>query len=76
MSAQDAQRLGLRKGDRVVLRSEVGELAGKIRIADIRPGNLAVHWPEANVLIRTGRYDPSCGEPDYNAVCEVIRAVK
>ena len=76
MSAQDAQRLGLRKGDRVVLRSEVGELTGKIRIADIRPGNLAVHWPEANVLIRAGRYDPSCGEPDYNAVCEVARAAK
>jgi hypothetical protein len=50
----------------------VGELAGKIRIADIRPRNLAVHWPEANVLIRKGHRDPSCGEPDYNAVCEVI----
>lgn len=31
-----------------------------------------VDWPEANVLIRIGHYDPSCGEPDYNAVCEVI----
>ncbi len=41
-------------------------------VADIAPGNLAVHWPEANVLIRIGHYDPSCGEPDYNAVCEVI----
>jgi len=72
MSVQDARRLNLSKGDRVVLRSEVGELRGKVRIADIAPGNLAVHWPEANNLIRTGHYDPSCGEPDYNAICDLV----
>ena len=72
MAPGDARRLGLRTGDPVVLRSDLGELRGKIRIADIAPGNLEVHWPEANTLIRIGHYDPSCGEPDYNAVCEVI----
>ena len=71
ISPDDAARLRLHPGDPVVLRSEAGEFRGKVRIADIAPGNLAVHWPEANTLIRTGRYDPSCGEPDYNAVCEV-----
>ena len=73
MAREDARRLDLRSGDPVMLRSEVGEFRGKVRIAPIAPGNLTVHWPEANVLIRTGHYDPSCGEPDYNAVCEVIR---
>jgi len=72
MAPGDAQRLGLRTGDPVLLRSDVGELRGKVRIAEITPGNLEVHWPEANTLIRIGHYDPSCGEPDYNAVCEVI----
>jgi molybdopterin-dependent oxidoreductase alpha subunit len=73
ISLADARRLALRTGDAVALRSEVGEFRGKIRIADVAPGNLEVHWPEGNVLIRAGHYDPSCGEPDYNAVCDLIR---
>ncbi len=71
ISPEDARRLGLRTGDPVLLRSEAGELRGKIRIAGVAPRNLEVHWPEANALIRAGRYDPSCGEPDYNAICEL-----
>jgi molybdopterin-dependent oxidoreductase alpha subunit len=72
MCRDDARRLDLHRGDPVILRSDVGEFRGKVRIAPIAPGNLTVHWPEANTLIRTGHYDPSCGEPDYNAVCEVV----
>jgi molybdopterin-dependent oxidoreductase alpha subunit len=73
MAPDDAHHLELRSGDPVLLRSDVGEFRGKVRIAPIAPRNLTVHWPEANALIRTGHYDPSCGEPDYNAVCEVVR---
>ncbi len=72
ISAEDARRLGLRTGDAVLLRSETGEFRGKVRISGIAPANLAVHWPEAQPLIPAGRYDPSCGEPDYNAICELI----
>jgi molybdopterin-dependent oxidoreductase alpha subunit len=72
MSREDARRLGVGHGDPIVLRSDVGEFRGKVRIAPITQGNLTVHWPEANAIIRTGHYDPSCGEPDYNAVCEVV----
>jgi molybdopterin-dependent oxidoreductase alpha subunit len=72
VSPEDAGRLGLRTGDPVLLRSDVGEFRGKARVAGIAPGNLEVHWPEGNTLIRAGRYDPSCGEPDYNATCELI----
>lgn len=71
ISEEDADRLGLEEGDPVLLRSETGELPGRVRIARIRPGDLQVHWPEGNVLVRTGRVDPSCGEPDFNAVCEL-----
>lgn len=72
MARADAERLGLRSGDPILLRSEAGELRGKVRIGEIRPGNLAVHWPEGNCLIRIGRYDPLSGEPDYNAMCQVV----
>jgi molybdopterin-dependent oxidoreductase alpha subunit len=72
MSEEDCARLGLREGSPVWLRSEAGALAGRVRIAAIRPRNLQVHWPEGNVLIPRGRYDPRCGEPDYNALVEVV----
>lgn len=72
ISRDDARRLRLKTGDPALLRSAVGEFQGKARIANIAPGNLAVHWPEGNAVIRTGHYDPSCGEPDYNAWCELI----
>jgi molybdopterin-dependent oxidoreductase alpha subunit len=73
ISAEDCERLALRPGDRVRLRSEVGTLEGRVRIAPIRAGNLQVHWPEGNALVARGRYDPRCGEPDYNALVEVER---
>jgi molybdopterin-dependent oxidoreductase alpha subunit len=73
MSAEDCEHLGLRAGDRVRLRSDAGSLEGRVRIAPIRPRNLQVHWPEGNALIARGRYDPRCGEPDYNALVEVER---
>lgn len=71
MSAEDAARLGLAEGARVRLRAPTGALEVRVRLAPIRPGNLQVHWPEGNVLIARGRYDPRCGEPDYNATIEL-----
>lgn len=71
MSATDCRVMGLAQGDRIRLRSEVGEFEGRVRIAPIRPRNLQVHWPEGNAIIRRGRFDPRCGEPDYNALVEI-----
>ena len=72
MSAEDADRLGLRNGDAITLRNDLGEFHGRVRIDRIKPGCLEAHWPEANVLIPAGRLDPS-GMPDYNATVEVVR---
>ena len=72
ISAEDVARLGLREGQRVRLRSDAGEMEARVRTAPILAGNLQVHWPEGNALISRGRVDPRCGEPDYNAVVEVI----
>ena len=73
IAAQDAERLGLRNGDAVVLRNQLGELGGRIKIDRIKPGCLQAHWPEANVLIPAGRLDPS-GVPDYNVAVELVTA--
>ena len=73
MSEADARRLGLRDGDAIVVRGEAGELRGRCRIAPIAAGNVQVHWPEGNVLVRRGVCDPECGIPDYNAMVEIER---
>ncbi|MBI2077834.1 MAG: FdhF/YdeP family oxidoreductase [Euryarchaeota archaeon] len=71
MNREDAEALRLRDGGRVILRSDVGTLRCRVRVAPIRPRNLQVHWPEGNVLVRRGRVDPACGIPDYNATVRV-----
>ncbi len=68
ISRDDAGRLGLRDGDPVVLRSDVGEMRGRACIAPVQPGTLQVHWPEGNVLIDRRRRSPQTGVPDYNAL--------
>jgi molybdopterin-dependent oxidoreductase alpha subunit len=72
LSAEDAQRLGLRDGDAVVVRNEVGAFHGKAKIVPIKARNIQLHWPESNHLIKRGQCDPLCGIPDYNAFVEVV----
>ncbi|HEX6803045.1 MAG TPA: FdhF/YdeP family oxidoreductase [Terriglobales bacterium] len=71
VSEEDALRLGLRNGQSISLRNELGELPGRVKIDRVKPGSLQAHWPEANVLIPAGRLDPS-GVPDYNATVELV----
>jgi molybdopterin-dependent oxidoreductase alpha subunit len=70
---EDAERLGLRNGDPITLRNNLGEFQGCVKIDRIKPGCLQAHWPEINVIIPAGRLDPS-GVPDYNAVVEIVGA--
>jgi len=73
VSAEDARRLGLGNGDQIILRNELGEFRGRVRIDRVKPGSLQAHWPEINVLIPAGRLDPS-GVPDYNTTVEIVAA--
>ncbi len=67
MNPEDAAALHLTQSDAIVLVSEIGRLEGKVFLAPIARGNLQIHWPEANVLIRRGVVDSVGGVPDYNA---------
>jgi molybdopterin-dependent oxidoreductase alpha subunit len=72
VSPADAARLRLRANDRVLVRSRAGELRGRAFLADVAPGTLQAHWPEANVLLPSGIVDPDGGVPDYNALVELL----
>jgi predicted molibdopterin-dependent oxidoreductase YjgC len=72
MSAEDATKLNLQDGDAILVKNEIGEFRGKVKIAPMRPRNLQMHWPEANVLLRADVLDVEAGVPDYNALVEVL----
>lgn len=72
MSAEDAVALGLKDGDPVTVRSEVGAFRGRTKVVSIKPRNVQMYWPEANAVIRRGVVDPQCGMPDYNATVQLV----
>jgi molybdopterin-dependent oxidoreductase alpha subunit len=76
MNEGDAAGLQLHHNDRITLQNEIGRFDGRVFLAPIAPGNLQVHWPEGNVLIRRGLTDPSGGVPDYNARVRVEKAAR
>ncbi|WP_392533648.1 FdhF/YdeP family oxidoreductase [Nostoc sp. C117] len=67
MNADDAAKLGLKDGDKVILKNKLGELFCQVYIAPIQLGNLQVHWPEGNVLLDKSKRSLE-GVPDYNAI--------
>jgi anaerobic selenocysteine-containing dehydrogenase len=71
MNADDAAMLRLEQNDRVVLSNSLGRYEGRVFLAPIARGNLQIHWPEGNTIIRRGVTDPAGGVPDYNARVEV-----
>ncbi len=71
MNPDDAANLHLKQEDRIALVNDLGRLEGRVFLAPIAQGNLQMHWPEGNVLIRTGVVDAAGGVPDYNATVRV-----
>jgi anaerobic selenocysteine-containing dehydrogenase len=67
MNSDDAAMLQLAQNDRVALKNDLGSFEGRVFLAPIARGNLQIHWPEGNVIIRRGVVDTAGGVPDYNA---------
>jgi molybdopterin-dependent oxidoreductase alpha subunit len=72
MAAADAARLGVAEGDRVVVGTEAGALEVSVALVDIRAGNAAMYYPEANVLVPR-RLDARSGTPAFKSVAATIR---
>ena len=75
MNAEDAAALQLAQYDRVALSNETGRYMGRVFISPIARGNLQIHWPEGNAIIRRGVTDSAGGVPDYNARVSVEKIV-
>ena len=71
MSPIDVARLGLCEGDAVTVRSATGSLDVVVAEVDIRAGNTAMYYPEANVLVdRT--LDPESLTPAFKSVAITV----
>lgn len=71
ISENDMTPLGLKEGDLVLLKNDLGEFKGRVYPSKIKPGNLQVHWPEGNVLLDKEKRSPVAGVPDYNALVKL-----
>lgn len=68
ISPDDRQRLGLGLDQLVTVRSVAGEMTGvRVREFAVRPGNAAMYYPEANVLVPRA-VDPGSGTPAFKNV--------
>jgi molybdopterin-dependent oxidoreductase alpha subunit len=72
LNAADLRAHGLRDGDRVTVRSAVGQMSG-VRVAEYRiaPGCAAMYYPESNVLVKRG-VDTKSGTPSFKNVTVTI----
>ncbi len=75
MHPSDAARLGLAEGDRVEVATEAGAMEVTVAFVEIRPGNLAMYYPEANVLVPR-RVDPASGTPAFKSVVARLRPLR
>ncbi len=69
INPDDVQRLGFRDGQRVIVRSSTGQMDG-VSIAafpKIRSGNVAMYYPECNVLVPRSS-DPRSRTPAFKAI--------
>jgi anaerobic selenocysteine-containing dehydrogenase len=67
LAREDAERLGVAEGDRVVVITATGRLEVRAAIVEIPPGNVAMYYPEANVLVPR-RLDPRSKTPAFKSV--------
>ncbi len=74
MAEADAARLGVAEGEAVVVETDAGQLQVAVALADIRPGRLAMYYPEANALVPR-RLDERAKTPAFKSVAARVVAV-
>ena len=75
LNPEDIERLGLKKDQKVMVRSDTGRLENILvqSFPDIRAGNALMYYPEANVLVAR-QADPQSKTPAFKGVLVEIIA--
>ena len=75
MNRADIDRLGLQIDQRVTVKSDAGAMPNiLVRSYDIKSGNAAMYFPEANVLV-PHTVDPASKTPAFKSVLVTVRPV-
>lgn len=75
MNQTDIERLGFEIDQRVTVTSDVGVMTNVlVRSIDIKAGNVAMYFPEANVLV-PGTVDPASKTPAFKSVLVTVSAL-
>lgn len=74
VAASDAERLGLRPGDPVVVENAHGRFTGRLRTAEVASGTVQLVWPEANVLVDPTARSRDAEIPAYKDARARLRA--
>ncbi|MEM2713595.1 MAG: molybdopterin-dependent oxidoreductase [Candidatus Pacearchaeota archaeon] len=80
INPNDAKRLNLRDNDRIIVKSETGQIRGKVKLsAEIPEGIVAAPFYSKKLLINKivpSRFDPSTFTPDFKSVAVSIEKAK
>ncbi|MGL4609810.1 MAG: FdhF/YdeP family oxidoreductase [Trueperaceae bacterium] len=73
MNREDAAKLGLQEGERVVLENTFGSFVGRVVFADLAPRSLQAHYPESNVLVDPKARSSLAQIPAFKEVVATVR---
>lgn len=74
MNEEDAAVLNIKEGEAVVTYNKFGTYQGTAKFEDIAKSNIAVYWPEGNVLLDKRAYEQYAQIPEYNIGAVVEKA--
>jgi molybdopterin-dependent oxidoreductase alpha subunit len=73
MNREDALRLGVGEGERVVLENAFGSFTGRVVLAPLASRSLQVHYPESNVLVDPKARSSLAQIPAFKEVIATVR---
>lgn len=74
ISEEDGRDLGVKEGDSVIVRTDSAQMQAVVSFAEIRPRNIAMYYPEANVLVPQ-QLDPRSKTPAFKSVAARLERV-
>ena len=71
MNEQDLRRMNIQEDDRIMVSTDTGRMEVVARVFDLPPGNAAMYYPEANLLVPR-RVDPASRTPSFKCIVATI----